>query len=70
MNAVGHLFWGTGNNAATATPQIFMMGAPNAGIALINTNTVTYFVEAFSSWSLATGAPTVTLTNFFVFGLN
>jgi hypothetical protein len=70
MNAVGHLLWGTGNNAATASPQIFMMGAPNAGIALINTNTVTYFVEAFSAWSLTTGAPTVTLTNFLVFGLN
>jgi hypothetical protein len=72
MNAVGHLIWGPGNNAATAVtpPQIFMLGAPNAGIALIDTITVPYYVEAFSSWSLTTGAPTVTLTNFMIFGLN
>jgi len=69
-NAVGHLFWGTGNNAAVASPQIFMIGAPNAGIALINPTTTDYFVEAFSSWSLTTGAPTITLTNFLIFGLN
>src|SRR6266702_3075304 len=69
-NAVGHLFWGTGNNAAVASPQIFMIGAPNAGIALINPTTPDYFVEAFSSWSLTTGAPTITLTNFLIFGLN
>ncbi len=75
MNAVGHLLWGTGNNAATGTnaapTNITMaMGAPNAGIALINPTTTDYFVEAFSSWSLTTGAPTITLTNFLIFGLN
>jgi len=70
LNAVGHLLWGTGNNAATASPQLFMIGAPNAGVALANPWTTTYYVEAFSAWSLTTGAPTVTLTNFMVFGLN
>lgn len=71
VNAVGRLTWGPGNNAnVSANSQVFVIGAPNAGIALANPWTTTYYVEAFAAWSLTTGAPTITLTNFLVFGLN
>src|SRR6266568_2917229 len=71
VNAVGHLLWGPGNNANVGTnSQVLLLGAPNAGIALANPWTTTYYVEVFGAWSLTTGAPTVTLTNFMIFGLN
>jgi hypothetical protein len=69
LSVVGNLFWGTGANAAVASPQIFMLGAPNAGVTGFAT-TGAYYVELFNTWSLATGAPSVTLTNYTIFGLN
>ena len=68
LNCVGSLLWGTGNNAATASPQSFMLGAPQTPVTFNSTSA--YYVELFSSWSLTTGAPTITCTNFMVFGCN
>jgi hypothetical protein len=78
LNAVGHLNIGTGNNAAVATFSsasngtnpcgTVMIGAPNAG-ALI-TSTSSYAIDPFASWSTTTGGPTITMTNFLIFGLN
>jgi len=76
MNSVGTLLIGQANNAANPTLQTvgaqwatpIMIGAPQTAVAF--DPTVTQFVEMSSTWSVTTGAPTVTLTNFYVFGLN
>lgn len=77
LSAVGHLLWGAGANASapvlsafssSAAPAI-MIGAPNSGLTSVNTQAA-YFVELFNTWSATTGAPTITLTNFLVLGLN
>lgn len=68
LNTVGNLMWGTANNAATAAPQSFMIGAPQTAVTFNSTSA--YYVEAFANWSLTTGAPTITCTNFLIFGCN
>lgn len=76
FNCVGTLLIGQANNAATPTLQTVgaqwatpvMIGAPQTAAAF--DPTVTQYVEMSSTWSVTTGAPTVTLTNFYVFGLN
>ena len=76
FNCVGTLLIGQANNAATPTLQTvgaqwatpIMIGAPQTAAAF--DPTVTQYVEMSSTWSATTGAPTVTLTNFYVFGLN
>jgi hypothetical protein len=77
LNAVGHVFWGPGNNAsaptfasagATSSAGVVMVGAPQSGVTITNTNA--YYLESYASWSATTGSPTITMTNFMVFGLN
>jgi hypothetical protein len=76
INAVGHVLIGQANNAANPTLQTvgaqwatpIMIGTPQTAVTL--TPTLGYYIEAFNTWSVTTGAPTVTLTNFYVFGLN
>ena len=78
LNAVGHVNIGTGNNAAVATFSssnaasnacgTVMIGAPNSG-ALITSSTA-YYIDPFASWSTTTGGPTITMSNFMIFGLN
>lgn len=76
FNCTGKLFIGQANNAANPTLQTIgaqwatpiMIGAPQTAAAF--DPTVTQYVEMSSTWSATTGAPTVTLTNFYVFGLN
>ncbi len=79
LNAVGHLFWGPGNNAAapslastaqTSGGAVMMIGAPNSTDGVAITNSSAYYVENYFSWSTTTGGPVLTLTNFLVFGLN
>jgi hypothetical protein len=75
-NCIGHLLVGQANNAATPTLQTVgaqwatpvMMGAPQTAAAF--DPTVTQYVEVSGQWSVTTGSPTQTLTNFYVFGLN
>jgi hypothetical protein len=75
-NCIGHLLIGQANNAANPTLQTvgaqwatpIMMGAPQTAAAF--DPTVTQYVEVSNQWSVTTGAPTATLTNFYVFGLN
>jgi hypothetical protein len=79
LNAVGKFEIGNANNAATATwgttaatstAQIYgyMIGAPQTAVQM---NTLTaYYIEASNNWSVVTGAPTITLTNFYIFGIN
>jgi hypothetical protein len=76
FNCVGTLLIGQANNAANPTLQTvgaqwatpIMIGAPQTAAAF--DPTVTQYVEMSSTWSAVTGSPTVTLTNFYVFGLN
>jgi hypothetical protein len=79
INAVGKFEIGNANNAATATwgttaatstAQIYgyMIGTPQTPIAPVPTTQ--YYVECSNTWSVTTGAPTIVLTNFFIFGLN
>jgi hypothetical protein len=76
FNCVGHLLIGQANNAANPTIQAagaqtatgIMIGAPQTAAAF--DPTVTQYVEVSNTWNVTTGAPTMTLTNFYVFGLN
>ena len=76
FNCVGTLLIGQANNAANPTLQTvgaqwatpIMIGAPQTAAAF--DPTVTQYVEVSNQWSVTTGAPTMTLTNFYVFGLN
>jgi hypothetical protein len=76
LNAVGWVEYGVGNNAATGTfgtyssnnASRFMIGTPQTAVTF---NTLTsYYLEVFNTWDATTNAPTTTLTNFYVFGLN
>jgi hypothetical protein len=76
FNCIGHLLVGQANNAANPTLQTvgaqwatpIMMGAPQTAAAF--DPTVTQYVEVSNQWNVTTGAPTATLTNFLIFGLN
>jgi hypothetical protein len=80
LQTVGHLNIGAVAtlNGQTATIGTFSagtnlntlaLGGVNAGLASFNTQQQ-YFVEFFGNWSATTGAPSVTLSNFYVFGSN
>lgn len=82
ISALGELKMGAGNNAfagtlgsgtAVATTTLYglpiMIGAPNTGITSFNT-TQAYYIELFNTWSATTGTPSITLTNYTIFGLN
>jgi len=77
LNAVGHLFWGPANNAsaptfasagATSAGGVVMIGAPQTGVTI--TNSTAYYLELFASWGATTNSPSLTLTNYMIFGLN
>ncbi len=76
FNCVGTLLIGQANNAATPTLQTVgaqwatpvMIGAPQTAAAF--DPTVTQYVEVSNQWNVTTGAPTITLTNYMIFGLN
>ena len=80
FNCCGSVSLGAANNAdaptlgtmgTTTTASLaskIMMGAPNTPLAF--TTTTAYYVEVSNTWSATTGAPSITLTNFYVFGLN
>ncbi len=60
--------WGTTAATSTATVYDYMIGTPQTAKTF---NTLTgYYIEASNTWSVTTGAPTITLTNFYIFGLN
>ena len=76
VNSMGHLLVGQAGDAANPTLQTvgaqwatpIMIGAPQTAAAF--DPTVTQYVEVSNQWSATTGAPTTTLTNLYVFGLN
>ncbi len=76
LNCVGWVEYGQGNNAATGT--IGTYGANNASRFLIGTPqtpvnpvpTTQYFIECSNTWDATTNAPTITLTNLMIFGVN
>jgi hypothetical protein len=80
INAVGNFDFGGGNNAEAQTYGTFpanttgfawlraLIGAPQASVSI--TPTTTYYIEPFWTWTSSTGSPTMTLTNYFIFGLN
>jgi len=77
LSAVGHLFWGPANNAAaptfasngaTSAAGVAMIGAPQTGVTI--TSSTAYVFDVYASWSATTGSPTLTMTNFLIFGLN
>ena len=75
-NCMGTLLIGQANNAANPTLQTvgaqwatpIMIGAPQTAAAF--DPTVIQYVEVSGQWSVTTGSPTQTLTNFYVFGIN
>jgi hypothetical protein len=76
LNAEGWVEYGIGNNAATGTfgtyssnnASRFLIGTPQTAVTF---NTLTsYYIECSNTWDAVTNAPTITLTNFCVFGLN
>jgi len=80
LQTIGHLNMGQtatpnaqaptlGTWAAASSMNTISLGGVNAGLASFNTQQA-YFVEFFGAWSATTGAPSATLTNFYVFGLN
>lgn len=76
INSVGTLLIGQANNAANPTLQTvgaqwatpIMIGAPQTAVTL--TPTLGYYIEAQNTWNVTTGSPTMTLTNFYIFGIN
>ena len=76
FNSCGRMLIGQASNAANPTLQTvgaqwatpIMIGAPQTAAAF--DPTVTQYVEVSNQWSVTTGAPTATLTNFYVFGIN
>jgi hypothetical protein len=77
LNAVGWVEYGIANNAATATiggtfgPNMatrFLIGTPQTAIAPVPSTQ--YYVECSNTWDATTNSPTITLTNFLIFGLN
>lgn len=74
LNTIGWVEYGIGNNAATGTFGTY--GANNAsrfliGIPTVTFNTLTsYYIECSNTWDATTNAPTITLTNYMIFGLN
>lgn len=81
LAAVGEVKFGAANNAwagtigtigtssTTLSALPIMIGAPNAGATSINTQQA-YFIELFNTWSATTGSPSITLSNYLIFGLN
>ena len=76
LNAVGWVEYGIANNAATGTfgtysannASRFLIGTPQTAVTF---NTLTsYYIECSNTWDATTNAPTITLTNFLIFGLN
>lgn len=80
LNTVGSVSLGAANNldaptlgtmGTTTTASLaskIMMGAPQTPVTF---NTLTaYYIEVSNTWSVVTGAPSITLTNFYIFGLN
>lgn len=53
----------------TASTNRVLIGGVAAGLTSFNAQQQ-YFVEMFNTWSVITNAPSLTLTNFYVFGLN
>jgi hypothetical protein len=76
LNAVGWVEYGIGNNVAAGTVDLnstlqtsrFLIGTPQTAIAPVPTTQ--YYVECSNTWDAVTNAPTITLTNFMIFGLN
>jgi len=76
LNAFGWVEYGIGNNAATGTfgtyssnnASRFMIGTGQTPIAPVPSTQ--YYIECSNTWDATTNAPTITLTNFFVFGLD
>jgi hypothetical protein len=79
INCVGELKFMAANNAdaptwgtyAAATTSLFcVMGIGTPQTAVTLNPTLAYYIELFNQWSVTTGAPTITLTNFYILGLN
>lgn len=66
--SVGTLSIGAGNNATTTGAATYMIGSPNAAVAI--NNSTAYFIELFNTWSVTTGAPTITCNMFMIYGVN
>jgi hypothetical protein len=45
-----------------------MIGTPQTAVTL--NPTLGYYIELFNQWNVTTGAPTITMTNYLIFGLN
>ncbi len=62
-NAIGTIGTYSSNNASR-----FLIGTPQTPVAPVPSTQ--YFIECSNTWDATTNAPTITLTNFLIFGLN
>lgn len=60
--------WGTYGAATTSLFCVMGIGTPQTAVTL--NPTLAYYIELFNQWNVTTGAPTITLTNYYIFGLN
>jgi len=79
LQGFGNVTYSAGNNAQTGTMGTFgttnstfcnqfFLGAPQSTISF--TNTTNYYLDVYNTWSATTGSPTITMTNYYIFGLN
>lgn len=76
LNCTGWVEYGIGANAAAGTIGTygtnnlsrFALGNPAVAVAPIPTTQ--YWLECSNTWDATTNAPTITMTNFMIFGLN
>jgi hypothetical protein len=76
LNCIGYVEYGVANNAATGTfgtysannASRFLIGTPQTAVAPVPSTQ--YYIECSNTWDATTNSPTITLTNFLIFGLN
>jgi hypothetical protein len=76
LNASGFAMFGLANNGAAPVQSAYaatagmtvMMGTPQTGVVF--NNATPYWLELWGAWSATTGSPTITMTNFLVWGCN
>jgi hypothetical protein len=71
LQATGLLNWGENNLTTTVAQQSYLLGAATTAAVSLNTAQSTpVYIEPLAYWSATTTSLTMTMTNFFVWGLN
>ena len=72
LTAAGKLLWGSKTVTSTAGIPTYLMSpsASSTPFTFITNQTTPVYLEPFAYWSTTTQAPSVSMTNFFIWGLN